>query len=74
MPNGLGDIADGVVRTTTIPQNNDFVYVPMTVQETFVRPLAKRYPLAPGAHASKIEAASVQAVITPMPVPTSTGS
>ncbi len=42
----LNDLAGDLVSTTIIAPNDDFVYVPMAVQEPFGRPLSGRYPLA----------------------------
>jgi len=42
----LSEVAGRNVSTTIIAPNKDFVCVPVTVQEPFERPLAKRYPLA----------------------------
>jgi sulfide:quinone oxidoreductase len=42
----LKDLAGDLVSTTIIAPNEEFVYVPMAVQEPFGHPLAERYPLA----------------------------
>jgi sulfide:quinone oxidoreductase len=42
----LNNLAGDLVSTTILAPNEDFIYVPMAVQEPFGRPLAKRYPLA----------------------------
>jgi len=42
----LKDLAGDLASTTILAPNEDFVYLPTTVQEPFGRPLASSYPLA----------------------------